>query len=134
MAVLEIRIHIFPLKEVIHQEITMTQEDTEILTARNAKIEILIAEQRSKMKTLFAANSELQSALANLPELSGWAQIDVGSKEMISGDIILSIEFGVLVEFNNGRYCLIPKEAILSVHFAPKNVEIDALLQEQDTD
>ncbi|MGB7545924.1 MAG: hypothetical protein WBL92_10035 [Methanothrix sp.] len=134
MAVLEIRIHISPLKEVIHQEITMTQEDTEILTARNAKIEILIAEQRSKMKTLFTANSELQTALANLPELSGWAQIDVGSKEMISGDIILSKEFGVLVEFNNGRYCLIPKEAIRSVHFAPKNVEIDALFQEQDTD
>jgi len=134
VAVLEIRIHISPLKEVIHQEITMTQEDTEILTARNAKIEILIAEQRSKMKTLFTANSELQTALANLPELSGWAQIDVGSKEMISGDIILSKEFGVLVEFNNGRYCLIPKEAIRSVHFAPKNVEIDALFQEQDTD
>ena len=134
MAVLEIRIHISPLKEVIHQEITMTQEDTEILTARNAKIEILIAEQSSKMKTLFTANSELQTALANLPELSGWAQIDVGSKEMISGDIILSKEFGVLVEFNNGRYCLIPKEAIRSVHFAPKNVEIDALFQEQDTD
>jgi len=112
----------------------MTQEDTEILTARNAKIEILIAEQRSKMKTLFTANSELQTALANLPELSGWAQIDVGSKEMISGDIILSKEFGVLVEFNNGRYCLIPKEAIRSVHFAPKNAEIDALFQEQDTD
>ena len=134
MAVLEIRIHISPLKEVIHQEITMTQKDTEILNTRNAKIEILIAEQRSKMKALFAANSELQSALANLPELSGWAQIDVGSKEMISGDIILSKEFGVLVEFNNGRYCLIPKEAIRSVHFAPKNVEIDALFQEQDTD
>ena len=134
MAVLEIRIHISPLKEVIHQEITMTQEDTEILTARNAKIEILIAEQRSKMKTLFTANSELQTALANLPELSGWAQIDVGSKEMISGDIILSKEFGVLVEFNNGRYCLIPKESIRSVHFAPKNVEIDALFQEQDKD
>ena len=134
MAVLEIRIHISPLKEVIHQEITMTQKDTEILNARNAKIEILIAEQRSKMKALFVANSELQSALANLPELSGWAQIDVGSKEMISGDIILSKEFGVLVEFNNGRYCLIPKEAIRSVHFAPKNAEIDALFQEQDTD
>ena len=117
-----LRKHISSLKEVA-PGITMIDEE----------IKKLIDEQNNKLQQVFT-RSDLQSALSALEklDLDDLLIIDIGSENPIFGKIVLSKEFGVIVDSGAGRYYyLIPKEAIRSIQFAPKNGELQQLLEKQ---
>jgi hypothetical protein len=104
------------------------------ITMIDEEIKKLIDEQNSRLQQAFT-RSDLQSALSALEkmDLDDSLKIDIGSDKPIFGKIVLSKEFGVIVDSGEGRYNLVPKEAIRSIHFIPKNEELQQLLEKQRT-
>lgn len=94
-------------------------------------LQTAINKQNAKIETIAAAHPELHLFLSNLPELDTLVKIDVGSKDPIVGKIIVSRDFGLIIDADNGYYFLVPMNAIKSIHFQPKNEKIQQIRESQ---
>jgi hypothetical protein len=96
-------------------------------------LQTVIDKQNVKIRTIAAAHPELHLFLSNLPELDTLVTIDVGSEKPIVGKIVVSRDFGLIIDADNGYYYLVHMNAIKSILFHPKNEEIQKIKDAQTT-